>query len=957
MKTFLRTINLTSPLNLIRNRCIGVMLKYSGYFLLLGLGSLCIRGDESTYAQTSFFFPPELVNRARVNNQKSPWGAEALKEIVVRAKPWIELSDDELWDLMFSHTLERAWMVWSDGYCPACKKDVVMYNWKIDAWKHPWKLQCPHCGQFFPKNDFYEFYRSGLDENGIFQHNLADRSLLYNAEHPDPADPLREFGLDDGKGYSDGEHTWHFIATYLVYGQWKQVVLAGIENLADAYVVTGDPVYARKAGILLDRVADLYPDFDFRTQGWMYERINYSWGYVSYWQQAGEELQAIALAYDKVRGNWPNNQQLVRFLSRKAKQYKLENPKSSHIDIQHNIEDRILRDSLNHPAKIRNNYPLQEIAESYVKTILDWPEKREEIIAEIRQWMEKAVCIDGVTGEKGGYSSLGLNHILSFLEHFDRAEPGFLKTMVSLLPNLQKTYRFHIDTRVLGAYNILPGDGGTFGRKQGYLIQFSKNPGLNTSAYSFFWKLYEITGDPVYVQVLYRENSYKLDDLPYDIFCENPEDFQRHVKEVIDRVGTKIQLASIDKKQWHLAILRSGRGDKARALALDYDSGGRHGHKDGMVLSLYAKGLDLMPDLGYPPVQFGGWDTQQVQWYYKTASHSTVVVDGNDNNGAGKTTLWADGKLFHAIRTSGAGLINGKQYERTAALIDISDSDCYVLDIFRVIGGKDHAKFMHSYFGTLRTEGLSLESGREYGYGTLMRNFQTDIIAEPGWSADWKIDDRYGYLPSKADVHLRYIDLTSGMEVSVTEGWVAASRSAYSSKTQDWIPRVMVRRKSDETPLASTFIAVIEPYDKQSNITRVRRCPLQGLDGLSWPDTHVAVEVQLVDGRRDLLVAADVENPMGLTPGWDETAIRVSEDSSIRFKGELCWVRWNADGRMSRIVICQGQSISAETVTIGLKVKTDFIEIHFDDNRATVVAGPQDNVAYIKINNGSVWDR
>jgi hypothetical protein len=119
----------------------------------------------------------------------------------------------------------------------------------------------------------------------------------------------------------------------------------------------------------------------------------------------------------------------------------------------------------------------------------------------------------------------------------------------------------------------------------------------------------------------------------------------------------------------------------------------------------------------------------------------------------------------------------------------------------------------------------------------------------------------------------------------------------------------------------------------------------------------VAVEVQLTDGRRDLIIAADVENPMGLSSGWDETAIMVQKDRGIRFRGELCWVRWKADGRMSRIVVCRGQSISTETVTIGLKEKTDFIEIHFDDNRAKVVTGPQENVGYIKINNRSVWDR
>ena len=235
--------------------------------------------------------------------------------------------------------------------------------------------------------------------------------------------------------------------------------------------------------------------------------------------------------------------------------------------------------------------------------------------------------------------------------------------------------------------------------------------------------------------------------------------------------------------------------------------------------------------------------------------------------------------------------------------------------------------------------------------------YQTDTDAKPGWSADWKIEDRYGYLPSKTDVHLKYIDLTSDAEASKAEGWVAASRSAYSSKTQDWIPRIMVRRRSDQAPLASTFIAVIEPYEKQSNIRRIRRYSLQGPDGLNWSDSHVAVEVQLTDDRRDLIIAADVENPTGLSPGWDETAIMVQKDRGIRFRGELCWVRWDADGRISRIVVCRGQSFSTETATIGLKEKTDFIEIHFDDNRTKVVAGPQENVGYININNRSVWGR
>src|SRR5690606_17823559 len=130
----------------------------------------------------------------------------------------------------------------------------------------------PTSGAWFPTNDFKAYYDSGLDEGGVFDEARADRSLLFNAAHPDPNDPLHLFGVDDGHGYvNEKGERWLFVATYLIYGQWKQAVLGGISQLSAAWAVTGEPEYARKAGILLDRVADLYPTFDFKTQGILYE--------------------------------------------------------------------------------------------------------------------------------------------------------------------------------------------------------------------------------------------------------------------------------------------------------------------------------------------------------------------------------------------------------------------------------------------------------------------------------------------------------------------------------------------------------------------------------------------------------------------------------------------------------------------------------------------------------------
>ena len=248
----------------------------------------------------STLYPRSVLDRVQANIEVSEWGQQCRDAAIESARPWLEMTDDQLWKLMFGPGITRSWMVWSDGHCPACAKKVPMYNWKIDALKHPWKVCCPHCAAFFPTNDFEAFQRSGLDARGHFVPDRADRTLLFNSDHLNPDDPLHTFGVDDGEGYLEGKQRWRFIGAYLIYGQWKQVVLKGIRQLGAAYVLTGDPAYAHKGAILLDRVADLWPEFDFKTQAVVYEKRLGSNGYVSTWHDACPEVREMALAYDMI---------------------------------------------------------------------------------------------------------------------------------------------------------------------------------------------------------------------------------------------------------------------------------------------------------------------------------------------------------------------------------------------------------------------------------------------------------------------------------------------------------------------------------------------------------------------------------------------------------------------------------------------------------------------------------
>lgn len=875
--------------------------------------------------KSGIFMSAQQRQKAIANAEKYPWAKDIRDKIVARAQPWMSFSDDELWDLVFGATLPRSWMVWSNGFCPACKKSVPMYTWKIDALARPWKVQCPHCKELFPKNDFQAFYRSGLDEHGVFDPKLADRSLLYNTEHPDPKDPLRLFGVDDGTNYVEGQNRWRFIGAYLIYGQWKQAIVGGASSLGAAYAVTGDPAYAHKAGILLDRVADLYPTFDFRAQAEVYE-IHQADGYVSTWHDACGEVRELAVAYDEVFDAIKTDAELARFLAVKAKRHKLENTKTTFADIQRNIEDRILRDSMANRKKIESNYPQTDLDFAMFKAILDWPESKTDVSKILGDIIEQGTAKDGVSGEKGMccYASWAVKTLAEMLELFSRVEPGFLSDAFKQHPNLYKTWQFYIDAWCLQNYYPNIGDSTTFVNPGIYAgVGLGKGAGVGASGFTFLDHLYDITKNPAYMQIMYIGNGNSTENLPYDIFASDPCSLQKKVKDIVDRDGLSIKMASANKESWCLALMRSGEKEKARVAWMDYDSTERHCHSDCMNFGLYANGIDLMADFGYPPVQYGGWDAPKAEWFTLPSAHNTVVVDQTRQPRlTGKSTLWADGQEFRAIRAS-APNIAGKQFERTAAMVDISDRDSYVLDVFRVVGGKDHAKFMHTQIGSAAASGLTLAASEDYGAGSVLRNSRTDIAPKPGWSVDWAIDDQFKLATPGPEVHVKYTDLTNDAQATMCEAWVSM---AFNTNDEAWIPEMIVRRKSDKEPLASTFVGIIEPYYKTSNIASIRRLPLETTKGEAYSDANVAVEVTLIDGRRDVLICADVENPLGLSPSLATAGVLVQKDTGISLEGEMCLVRFAKSGEVERVALCKGKSIRISDLELKPKDGGDFAE-------------------------------
>lgn len=863
-----------------------------------------------------YYLTADLVDASRENIRRYQWAQAARDRMVEAARPWLAMPPDDLWDLMFGPTITRSWMVWSNGFCPSCRTGVPMYEWIVRPLELRWKVRCPCCGEAFPTNDFGAYYRSGRDEAGVFDPSRADRSLLFNAAHPGIGDPLRSFGVDDGEGFVDGDRRWRFIGAYLVYGQWKQLVLGGITALSEAAVVTGEPEYARRAGILLHRVADLYPLHDFERQGLAYEKSHGS-GYVSTWHDACAEARALALAYDAVAGPIAADGDLAAFLRGKAARWRGVGDCGTGEEVRRHIERGILRDTLANTKKISSNFPQTDITRLVILGVLgeagtaEWRAAADAMV-------EASTAVDGVTGEKGmtAYTAGAVAGMAEFLALEERARPGFLGAALAAHPRLRDLFRFHLDTWCLGRYYPNSGDSGWFaGRHDTYAgVRPEREIGLRPSLWTFLGCLDAATGDPAYLQAIHAANGRTVEGLPYDLFARDTESLARAVRDTVDRLGAEVRLPSVRKEAWRIHILRSGRGDQARAAWVTSRVGGNHKHFDGMHLGLFARGLDLLPDFGYPPVNYGGWGSPRALWYRTAASHNTVLVDGGEQRDAvAATTLWADGRTLKAMRFSSPEMAGASRYERTVLLVDVSEEAFYLVDLFRVTGGREHCYTLHASFGTARVEGAVPVAADDadipaWQRALPLRGLARDPAPKPGWSVEWRIEDRFGYLAAGADTRLRCTVLTEAAEAWTGEAWISVRGFR---NEEAWIPRMTQRRVcAGSAPLDSLFVNVLEPYGGRPVIRSVRR--------LGHAGDAVALAVELADGGTDLIVASD-------GPG----TARVPS-AGLATDAQLCLVRVGAGrlgaGRVRAYALASGSFVEADGMSVRLATRADLAE-------------------------------
>ena len=747
----------------------------------------------------------------------------------------------------------------------------------------PWKVEVGIDGEerLMPSNDFEAYYESGLDGNGWFDPGLADQSLLVNELYPDKPD---DWGVDDGWGWSDDDGThWTFIAHYL---HWHGFI--GVRNrivhFRNAYLYTGDPKYARAGLVLLDRLADIYPELDISEHGT--ELFNNSTGGTDTGKMIGRFWEAnrirnIMSGYDAF---FPlieeGDDELVRFLSGKAEKYSLGEGKRSTGAIARNIEDNILREILPavKVAQIRGDYGnLGALAMAAV--VLDEPEG---YTGEVLEFMMRSGGLERIDGEWRTTGGGVLPYLVGQVDRDGHADRG--------APQYNRIYA------------------GRMGRAAEILEGYDAPAELNLAAH------------PKYL--LLRDSQKALSML------------DRYVPTIGDSylTGNPTRHAhspsperSANLAGYGFTALRDGERDPGawpdnrRAAWLHYGRNairdadgnriaGGHAHRNALMLGLYGFGLDLAPDLGYPE-QTGSWP-KRVNWTANTVSHNTVVVDAGRQEGhwVGIPRHYEGDEKVRFVDVE-APIVYPQTdvYRRMTAMIRVDDENSYYVDLFRVFGGDDHLFSFHGAEGPVETEGLELAAQEEGTYAgedvplpgrgenTAYNrdtgngfNYLYDVrrASEPsgGFSVEWRIEDSWDVLPAemKEGIRLRLTMLNDDLdELAIAHGDPPQRTGQDNPRRLNYM---LARRGGDN--LETIFTSVIEPYRGERVVRSIEPVEVRRSgNGELVPDTEVrALKITLHNRSVDYVVHGIHR----------DREYRV--DDRLSFRGGVGFYRENADG-------------------------------------------------------------
>ncbi len=881
--------------------------------------------------KASVMVTAEMRAHAIENTDRYDWARRRRNELQKRLKPYLEADDPWLRAQLPSQGMPRAWTLEATYHAPPEAEETHFQaasqpsrgfgrknRYHIDPFGHPWKVQSRGSGRWYPDNDFAAYYASGLDEKGRFQLDRADRSLLKM-----PEGSL----VDDGLGALSDGRRYFFAAHYAlrIWMEWTDLT----RDLAELYTLTNDPAAARKAALILDRMADLYPEMDFMP--WHRHGMEAATGGSGEGRVQGRIwetflAQRLSLAYDQIFDALIADPAIPAFFEGAA-------GKQTGREIAAHIEENLLREFVRgiRDGRLHGNPGMRQYAMAAAAVALDSGEETRALLdwiydpqgGNLPGILTDGLSRDGYGLEGGlGYATLPTRSFFGVAQLLANYPGSGRRSPFKDFPKLANALAAGERVRIAGGSILHWGDGGAAMRvaENGYPMP------MEMAQLGF-----RLDGRPENLRELYLAAGRKPESIPGDIYAREPETERQRMIKALGKFaddGLPPQ-PSFNSGGIGFAVLNA-RTREPYTVALNYGPmGWGHGHADRLGLHLVSHGAYMATDLGYPTMT--GPFPQRLGWSSHTVSHNTVMVDDvsmeKTSSFSGKSELFAEAGPVHVMDIEAAGeqVLRGlghsknssearpiypgvETYRRCVVTIDVDETRAYTVDLFWVRGGSIHRLIQNGGGTTVTSDAVTWQkqakgtvAGEEIPYEKFydgpanwdyngsglmfLKNVERARPQAP-FSVDWQIAPPYN---QKRDLHFRVHNLGT-----VGEALLADGESPSRGPTLRYLHRV-VRGKD----LRTQFVSILEPYEGEPFI---RSCRLLGTG-----DFAAALEITLADGRKDTLLVTENGGSFVVRDG-------------LALKGRLGWQRTGADGKVAASVLINASRLDADGHTTTQKV-------------------------------------
>ena len=821
------------------------------------------------------------IAQARDNIKRHPAAKQTADKVRAAADDWLKWTDADLARLLAPASVPRAFDVGASVGCPKCGQEIHekfgTYPWKVDLRK-PFKLTCPVDGSVYPDNDYAGYLASGFKEK------------------PGWDKPV----VDDGWGWlnpKNGERYW-FVAHWNHYVYHRSIAPA-LVNLSQAYLLTGDRRYAHKAAVILHRLAEVYPAMDHEKQS-RYGLLSAQQGR----RYPGKVLNHIwetnfvttfTQAYDAVWETLDGDTEMQRLTGKGGR------------DLRAFIEANLLEDAVDayYSGRVVGNFGMHQSSLAHLAAVRQH--------GDTEKWIGSLLTGEGAPADTASY--LGIEYALYDLVFRDgtpsESAPGYnflwvakLTELARLLqrsgmdlfatePRLRLLYDAVIDIVNARRYTPALGDSGS--------VWGDTTNGRNADVFLTAARAYK---DDRYAGYVAKSGTGETEFattsalyLPAATAVKaDPAGDPPLPPRLLDGSGVGILCDPADKT----------------SVTLTYGHKAGHGHFDRMNFELFAAGVPLMPDLGYPDAM-NDYVSGIYTWSKNTISHNTVTVDAGRQTGnvPGKVRLFAAGPFARVLGVDAAGTYpQTTAYGRTLVMVDAGAGNSYLLDVFDVSGGKQHDYSLHGPPGEYAPQGDASAwtapepgtlagrdvplghiydapkmAGKDYkgGYSTYTGSgFQhlekVRRHKAAGGSAECLVEWRHAK-EKNARLRVRILPQPD-QEIVLAQARVSPV------KVPDPVGYLIARRRAEKPGLKSRFVSVIEPLAGAPFLAGARAVPLAAGEG-------TAVEVTRTSGDADLILHDPAGSAKRLTWGGDTITTDARTVVLTRGKG----------GRLTRVFI------------------------------------------------------